>query len=171
MSTAPLVLFDEPRWFVCHTKPRCEKKFSNLLKAEKIEHYCPQLSYSKKYGKRTRNYTKPLMPGYVFAELKPDFGVRLFQQALLVRAIWVDNQSRLLRELEDIRRLVESGLPSTLQPSFPKGTLVRVTAGPLMGVLGMVENPKNPKGILLSVDVLRQGLLVPISADCLELID
>ena len=26
--------FAEPRWFVCHTKPRCEKKFDDLMERD-----------------------------------------------------------------------------------------------------------------------------------------
>ena len=29
-----LPTFLEPRWFACHTKPRCEKKFAALLTVE-----------------------------------------------------------------------------------------------------------------------------------------
>ena len=28
-------------WFACHTRPRCEKKFSALMTAERFEHYLP----------------------------------------------------------------------------------------------------------------------------------
>lgn len=171
MSTAPIAPFDAPRWFVCHTKPRFEKKFTALMKAENLEHYFPTVLVSKRYGGRVREYNKALMPGYVFAELKPDFRVRVYQQALLARVIWVKDQAGLLRELEDIRRLVASGLPAFLRPTFSKGTRVRIKSGPLMGVHALVENPKNPKGVLISVDVLRQGLLVPIDPECLEILD
>jgi len=36
--------------------------------------------------------------------------------------------------------------------------------GPLHGLEGVIDNPANPKGIILSVDVLQQGLLVKVPA-------
>ena len=34
---------DDLVWFVCHTKPRCEKKFAALMAAERFEHFWPWL--------------------------------------------------------------------------------------------------------------------------------
>ena len=51
------------RWYVCHTKPRCEKKFAALLKAEAIEHYLPLVESVRRYGRTTKRYSKPLFSG------------------------------------------------------------------------------------------------------------
>ena len=74
---------DELRWFVCHTKPRCEKKLAALLVAEKIEHYLPTTESVKNYGPRTKRFTKPLFPGYVFAQIVLENKARIYQQDLL----------------------------------------------------------------------------------------
>lgn len=47
--------FAEPRWFACHTKPRCEKKFAALLKAEKFAHYLPLLQSIRHYGTQKKH--------------------------------------------------------------------------------------------------------------------
>jgi hypothetical protein len=54
-------------WLVCHTKPRCEKKFAALMAAEKFGHYLPLVESVRRYGQQTKRFTKPLFPGYVFA--------------------------------------------------------------------------------------------------------
>ncbi len=87
-----------------------------------------------------------------------------------MRAIWVDDQPLFLRQLEDVRRVVESGLETTLQPLLKKGTLVRITAGPLKGVEGFVEDPKSPRGVIIAMDVLQQGLLVPVPLDQIKIL-
>ena len=33
--------FAGPHWFVCHTRPRCEKKFAGLVAREQFAHYLP----------------------------------------------------------------------------------------------------------------------------------
>ena len=38
------------------------------------------------------------------------------------------------------------------------------------GLVGVVDDPKNPKGIVLSVDVLQQGLLVRMPLADLQLL-
>ena len=153
---------------VCHTKPRCEKKFSALLTAEKVEHYLPLIESVKRYGAQTKRFTKPLFAGYVFAKVVLENKVRIYQQDLLARVIPVVDEAKLLRQMEDVRTLVASGLELTLRPLIQRGTRVRVTGGPLWGLEGVVDDPANPQGIIVAVDVLQQGLHVRMSLENIE---
>jgi transcription antitermination factor NusG len=162
--------FAAPRWFACHTKPRCEKKFSTLLTAEKFAHYLPLVLSVRRYRDQTKKFTKPLFPGYVFAEIPPEKKERVYQQDLLVRALWVEDQPRLLRQLDDVRAVLASGLELSLHPLLRKGTRVRVAGGPLHGIEGIVDDPANPKGVVIAVDVLQQGLLVRLPMENLQIL-
>ncbi len=162
--------FAAPRWFACHTKPRCEKKFAALLAAERFSHYLPLVLSVRRYRAQTKKFTKPLFPGYVFAEIPPEKKERVYQQDLLVRALWVEDQARLLRQLDDVRAVVASGLELSLHPLLRKGTAVRVVGGPLHGLEGIVDDPANPKGVVIAVDVLQQGLLVRLPMANLQIL-
>ena len=153
---------------VCHTKPRCEKKFSALLAAEKVEHYLPLIESVKRYGAQTKRFTKPLFAGYVFAKVVMENKARIYQQDLLARVIPVIDEAKLLHQMEDVRTLVASGLELTLRPLIQRGTRVRVTGGPLWGLEGVVDDPSNPQGIIVAVDVLQQGLHVRMSLENIE---
>jgi transcription antitermination factor NusG len=165
-----LPVFEEPRWFACHTKPRCEKKFSALMTLEKFSHYLPLVPSVRRYHDQTKRFTKPLFPGYVFTEIPPENKSRVYQQDLLVRAIWIENQAGFLRQLDDVKVLVASGLELCLHPLLKKGTRVKVTGGPLYGIEGVVDNPANPKGVIIAIDVLQQGLLVRMAMENLEIL-
>ena len=162
--------FAEPHWFVCHTKPRCEKKFAALLGVEKFTHYLPLIQSVRHYGAQKKTFTKPLFAGYVFAQLDPARKDRIYQQDLLVRAMMVANEPVFLRQLEDVKLICVSGLEASLHPLMKKGTHVRVQGGPLHGLEGYVDDPANPQGIVVSVDVLQQGLLVRLPLDRLQLL-
>ena len=162
--------FAEPRWFVCHTKPRCEKKFAGLLAREEFAHYLPLIQSVRRYGMQKKTFTKPLFPGYAFARLEPERKTRIYQQDLLVRAMMVENEALFLRQLEDVKTVCASGLEAALHPLMKKGTHVRVRGGPLHGLEGYVDDPVNPQGIVVSVDVLQQGLLVRLPLDSLQLL-
>ncbi len=162
--------FAEPRWFVCHTKPRCEKKFDDLMEREQFAHYLPLIQSVRRYGTRKKTFTKPLFPGYAFARLEPERKTRIYQQDLLVRAMLVENEPVFLRQLEDVKAVCASGLEAALHPLMKKGTHVRVQGGPLHGLEGYVDNPVNPQGIVVSVDVLQQGLLVRLPFSSLQLL-
>lgn len=160
--------FTAPRWFVCHTKPRCEKKFADLLARERFDHYLALVERAHRYGTQRKVFTKPLFPGYVFARLVPERKTRVYQQDLLVRALPVENEAVFLRQLDDVRAVCASGLEAVLHPLVRRGTRVRVSGGPLHGLEGFVDDPANPKGIVVSVDVLQQGLLVRLPLECLQ---
>ena len=149
-------------WWVCHTRPRCEKKFATLLSAERMAHYLPVVTSVKRYGNRERSHTVPLFPSYVFARIPNERKSRVYQLDLLARTIPVQDESRFLAQLADVQRVVNSGFETTLHPLFKKGAPVRVTGGPLKGLEGVIDDPKNPKGIIVVVDVLQQGLHIAI---------
>jgi len=48
----------------------------------------------------------------------------------------------------------------SLHPLLKKGARVKVAGGPLHGLEGVVDDPANPQGVVIAVDVLQQGLLV-----------
>jgi transcriptional antiterminator RfaH len=160
----------ENYWLVCHTKPRCEKKFAALLKAENFEHYLPLVDSVRRYALRTKKFTKPLFPGYVFAQVPAEKKARIFQQDLLARAITVEDEKTFLRQLDDVKIIVASGLELTVMPFLIKGRRVKICGGPLHGLEGFVDDPTNPRGIVLSIDVLQKGLRVKVSADQLQAI-
>ncbi len=152
----------ELRWFVAHTRPRCEKKFAALAAAEQFTHELPLVDSVRTYARQTKHYTKPIFPGYVFVQLPLEHKGRCYQQDLLVRLIPVDNEPQFLTQLEDVRRLAQSGLELLLHPLLKRGTVARVVSGPLRGIEGIIDDPTNPQGIVISIDVLRQGLLVKV---------
>jgi len=160
----------EHPWLVCHTKPRCEKKFAALMAAEKFEHYLPLTQSVRRYAQQTKRFTKPLFPGYVFAQVPVEKKARVYQQDLLARAIVVEDEARFLTQLEDVKAIVASGFELSVMPLMTKGRRVKIVGGPLHGLEGFIDDPANPQGIVISVDVLQQGLLVKMPVDNLQVL-
>ncbi|MES2694033.1 MAG: transcription termination/antitermination NusG family protein [Verrucomicrobiota bacterium] len=158
----------ENYWLVCHTKPRCEKKFAALMKAEKFEHYLPLIDSVRKYANQTKHFTKPLFPGYVFAYVPAEKKARVYQQDLLARAITIEDEARFLVQLQDVKTIVASGFELSVMPLLTKGRRVKILGGALHGLEGFVDNPDHPQGVVISVDVLQQGLLVKVPPEQLQ---
>ena len=159
---------NEQLWLVCHTKPRCEKKFAALMAAEKFEHYLPLIESVRRYAQQTKRFTKPLFPGYVFARVPTEKKARIYQQDLLARAITVDDEASFLHQLATVKTVVASGFEASVMPLLTKGRRVRIVGGPLHGVEGFVDNPAQPEGVVIAIDVLQQGLRVKVPADQLQ---
>jgi len=154
-------------WLACHTRPRREKKFAALMAAEGFEHYLPLVGSVRRYPSGTKRFTKPLFPGYVFARVPEASRARIYQQELIARAIRVDDEARFLAQIDDVRRIVASGVELCLIPFLTPGRRVRIAGGPLHGVEGLVDDSSDPQGVVIAVDVLRQGLLLRIPAESL----
>jgi transcription antitermination factor NusG len=156
-------------WHVAHTRPRCEKKFAAMLGAAGVAHELPLAKSQRRYGARVRVSEKPLFPGYVFVRVADERMRRCYEQDLLVRLIRVTDEKTFMRQMEGIRRLLASGLEAQVRPLFAKGRVVRVIAGPLRGMSGVVENPDRMDGVLVFLDVLQQAVKVKIPAMDLRL--
>jgi len=157
-------------WHVAHTKPRCEKKFAALLTAEGFTHELPLARVQRRYGVRIRVHAKPLFPGYVFTRVPVALRTRCYQQNLIVRLIAVTDEPKFLIQLEDVRRVLASGLETAVRPLFAKGRMVQVVSGPLRGMHGVVDDPDRPGGVIIMMDALQQGVLVKIPAVDLRLV-
>jgi len=150
--------------------PRCEKKFADVVLRDRFEYELPLVTSVRRYRNRTRRFTKPLFPGYVFVRLDLAHKNLLYMRDLVVRLITIDDQPRFVQQLEAVRKLVASELELILTPPLAKGTRVRVVGGPLHGVEGVVEDPDHPKGVVVAMDVLQQGVLVHLPRENLEII-
>src|SRR5438067_1869182 len=126
-------------WLVCHTRPRCEKKFAALMQAERFDHYLPLVPSVRRYAKQIKRFTKPLFPGYVFAEVPAELKPRIYQRELLARVIRVLDESAFLRQLEAVKLVVASGFELTVMPLLTKGRRVKIVGGPLNGLEGFVD--------------------------------
>ena len=61
---------DENRkWFAVHTKPRFEKRVTEILTRKKIENYCPINKVSRQWSDRTKLVSEPLFPYFVFIKI------------------------------------------------------------------------------------------------------
>jgi transcriptional antiterminator RfaH len=158
----------ESSWLVAHTKPRCEKKFAELLKREAVEHELPLVTSVRRYQTQTKRFTKPLFPGYVFALIPPEKTSRLYQGDFVATLIRVRDQETFVRQLEAIRRIMATGMDIVPAPQLDKGTRVKIVGGPLHGVEGVVEDPAAPKGVVVAIDVIQQGVLIHVASSDLE---
>lgn len=151
------------RWYLCHTMPRCEKKFAKLLLDKGKEYYLPLLLSSRKYpGSGTKSFSKPLYSGYVFAKLNPEEKSLVHKRELLVRLIWIEDQERFLSQLAAVKRVLEAGVAVTLEPLFEKGQMLTIKAGPFKGLEALVDDPRDPRGIQVVIDVMDRALRLPL---------
>ena len=62
-------ILNSENWFALYTKPRSEKKLSNLFKKFNIEYYLPTISIKKKWSDRFKTIETPLFTSYIFVRI------------------------------------------------------------------------------------------------------
>jgi transcription antitermination factor NusG len=163
---------DLPRWWCLHAKPRQEKAAARFLRDRRLTHYLPQVvKESRTPGGRKIRSVIPLFPSYLFFRGNRRDRLVAFVGGKLVSILEVDDQERLQHDLEQIHRMLSSGLPVVPEPEFPIGSRVRIVDGPLRGLTGTIAKRGNRDLFVVVVHMLGQGASVDLEAWQVEAIE
>lgn len=161
---------EDIRWFVAHTRPRCEKKVVEFCDRERLSATLPCFDSVRKYRGKTVTFQKPLFPGYVFLRLPTIARQKVAQNQHIANLLDVPDQVEFQAQVEDILLALDSKLEIRLAPEIGEGQRIRVTSGPLRGVEGHVEKRYGMTTVLLRLDFIGQAAAVKLEADMLELV-
>lgn len=136
----------EKIWLALHTKPYKEHQVRDLLKAQDVEVYLPEITVQRQSGTKR----KPFFPRYLFARLDPD-------SPTLTDVRWTPGLSYIVRSgtrpvpvpdrvIERIRRRLRQ--MGTLKPAdrFQEGDRVRISDGPLRGIDAIFDQRLSAEG-------------------------
>lgn len=155
-------------WFVLHTKSRQEKCVADALGEQGVEHFLPLVKRTRRYGHRYRTVDVPLFPSYLFMHGSADDRAVALKTNRLARVIEVREASRFESEIRAIRSAIEAGAELDPCPYLDAGTPVRVVAGPLLGLEGLVESRQSIERIVLQIEVLGRAVSAEIDAGDVE---
>jgi hypothetical protein len=160
-------------WWVFYTKSRQEKALSQHLRARHIPHFLPL--YKKHTVCRGRRFTSllPLFGGYLFLFADRDERVTALESNRVARTIEVPDwrAGELCRDLIQIKRLIDSGMPLTVESRIEPGQLVRVRKGSrLAGLEGIVTKRRGGSRLLIAVNYLQQGASIEIDDFAVEIV-
>jgi transcription antitermination factor NusG len=161
-------------WHVLWTRSHCERQVHDQLMGRGFHPFLPTLEiWSRRRGVRHR-ITVPMFPGYLFLHdvLAKREHVEVRKASGLV-SILGDGWDRPAvvpdAEVEAIRKLVEAGLAALPHPYLQEGRRVRVAAGPLAGVEGILVRSRPERGLLvLSVELLQRSVAVELDSTLVE---
>jgi transcriptional antiterminator NusG len=160
-------------WWVAHTRPRNEKALARELRALGVVCYLPlyrRVTRSRSRDRVSRSIV-PVFPEYLFFNGSEEQRVRALRTDRIVSTLTVVDQRQLVGELRHIQRVIRTGAGFALEPEIIIGDWVRVIAGPLMGVEGVVRRLRPRSRVALNVHLLSQSVQVEVQRDLLEKID
>jgi transcription antitermination factor NusG len=136
------------KWFVAHTKSRCEVKASSFFKKNGVESYVPVFEEKREWSDRTKKIITPAISGYVFFKLDTlDYSfinLNPFLRDVVRRfgkAVEIDGSE--IETMKDCLKHYTEGF------SFGTGDTVKVLSGVLKNKKGLVDGVENNFVILL----------------------
>ncbi|NLL84215.1 MAG: hypothetical protein GX230_08270 [Lentisphaerae bacterium] len=156
-------------WQVLFLKPRSEKKVAEVCSIYGIPHYLPLRTVPRVSQRRRFNVTLPLFPGYIFAAVTPENRMPILRTNHLIRTLTPRHSVSLLRDLVQVRRAL--AITPDLQPvvELVTGQKIRIKSGPFMGAEGVVERLASSMRVVLTVNMIGQGVSVTAKRSQVEL--
>jgi transcription antitermination factor NusG len=157
------------RWYAIHVRSRHEFQIFDRLKLKGIEAFLPTVEKLRKWKDRKKLVTFPLFPGYLFVRITKDAQNML--EVLKIKGV-VNIICTLPGEpapipdeqVAALKTLVENGEELDPYPYLTEGQNVRIIKGPMASIEGILVEKLDKHFLVLSVDVLQQGVALTINA-------
>jgi transcription antitermination factor NusG len=153
-----------PRWFAVHTRYQHEQTVATTLMNKGFSVFLPTYDCIRRWSDRKKQIASPLFPGYLFFADEINRWIQILSTPGVNAIVKIGNVPAEIpnNEIMAIRRMVESTLRVEPHPFLSDGDLVRIKAGPLAGLEGIVSRKKDALRLILSVQILGQSAAVEI---------
>lgn len=155
-------------WYGIRTRSNYEKVTEIALRGKGYEPYLPLYSRRRRRADDVMVETElPLFPGYVFCRFESQKRLPILMTTGVVSVLGFGKEPAPIPddEIEAIKAVLRSGLPSEPCGYLREGQRVRVTHGSLEGVEGILLKKKNQFRMVVSVTMLQRSISVEIDGD------
>ena len=166
-------LVSTDKWFALQVRPQYERAVAQALRAKGLEEFLPVQKIHRRWSDRAKQLEEPFFPGYVFCRF--NLGNRL--PVLVtpgVRSIIGIGKTPVPvddAEIAALRMVAESGRQAEAWPFLAVGQRVRIGAGSLTGLEGILVDVKSSSRVVVSVALLQRAIAVEIDHECVYPID
>lgn len=161
---------ERAHWFAVWTRSQCEPKVEEELGRRRVAVFLPRVRVASRRTDRRVVLDRPLFPGYLFVRFAPsrDTYLSIASAEGVVRVLgegWDSLHPIPDAQVEAVQRLVSAGERPVALPWLRTGERVRIVAGPLAGVEGVLQARRGSRGtFVVSVDLLRRSVGVEVDA-------
>jgi transcription antitermination factor NusG len=150
-------------WRVVYTNPRAEQKVAEELRKRAITVYFPQVKKLRIWSDRKKWVDMPLFNSYLFVCISPADHDTVLSVQGVVKYIRYNGKPAVIRAevIEQIKRLLASEIDLEVSSeAFSTGARVRVTAGPMIGLIGELVELKSAHRFVIKLGELGQSIMV-----------
>lgn len=151
-------------WFALTVKPQHERAAAQALESKGLESFLPLYRARRLWSDRVKELHRTLFPGYVFCRFRFGDRARVLATPSVRSVVGFGRLPAPVAEaeLETVRSIVASGLPAGPWPFLKAGQAVRVDAGPLTGLEGILVQLKDAYRVVVSIQLLQRSVAVEI---------
>jgi transcription antitermination factor NusG len=154
---------DGRKWWALYTISRREKDLMRRLRSMNVAFYCPLTTkrYRSRSGRALVSHN-PLFSGYVFLFGNQEDRYQSLTTNCVSRYVTVPDSERLVTDLRQIQRLINTELPVTPEERLEPGDRVLVKSGAFKGMDGVVIRRGNERRLMIAVNFLQRGASVEL---------
>lgn len=162
--------WDQERcWYAVHVRSRHEFSVLDALSKSGREAFLPTVERLRKWKDRKKMLAFPLFPGYLFVHMhkSADDRLTLLKTKGVVRLLgMVPGEAEPVPEeqIDSLKKLVEHKETLDPYPYLKEGQKVRINRDALAGVEGILVEKQGQHMLVISVDILQQGVCLKIDA-------
>lgn len=167
METISTALSPNSNWYALQVRPRYEKTSATLLAQKGYQELLPLQRVSRRWSDRIAAVDLPLFPGYVFCQFDPqDRRMPIMSTPGVLQIVGIGKLPQALEQSEvaALRTIMEAGVAAEPCAYLPTGSRVRVEAGSLAGIEGIVVEHKKKQRLVISVSLLQRSVSVEIDS-------
>jgi len=158
-------------WYAVYTTPRAEKKISERLSRQGIDHYLPMLKTLRHWSDRKKWVDEPLFKSYLFVHISPQQQFTVLNTQGVVKFVSFEGKHAPIpdSQIDLIRKVLrEEKNVETSQETLDPGTPVEITTGPLMGTLGELVSFRGERRLAIKIQTLETSVLLNIPEQWVE---
>ncbi|HXY13602.1 MAG TPA: UpxY family transcription antiterminator [Terriglobales bacterium] len=169
-ASQPEVSERATQWYAVYTCANHERRIAEQFAARRIEHFLPQYESIRKWKDRKVRLQFPLFPGYLFVHLALRNRLQVQQVPGVVHLVGFNGTPTAIadEELLRIRDVMNRGMRAEPHPFLTVGRRVRVAAGPLVGLQGILVRRKSKLRFVISVELIMRSMAVEMDEGDLE---
>jgi len=158
-------------WFAIYTSPRHEKCVAAHLESRAIDCFLPLYRTVRRWKNGCRvPLALPLFPSYVFVHISRPERIRVLQVPGIVSIVGSGPEPTAIAasDIEVLRERIDRVGNVQPHPYLAVGDYVRITAGPLAGLRGILVRKKNELRIVITVEAIMRSFSIETDVDAVE---
>jgi transcription antitermination factor NusG len=156
-------------WYVAYTRSRHEKYLAEQCTERGISSFLPLYAVQRRWKQRRAEVLLPLFPSYLFVHIALPERLRVLSLPGVVTLVSFNGAPAVVpdTQIDVLRRAITLG---RAEPHLylQSGRRVRVTAGPLLGLEGIVVEIKNRVHVIVSFEWMTRSVAVTLDAADVE---